>query len=479
MLSLSHNQRALWLVHRLAPASAAYNVALAAHLGAIREDAFLAAWRALAERHPSLRTVYPATGGRPQRRLEPPSAFDLAAVDGRSLSPAELTDTLAREARRPFDLAHGPVARLRLYRQGDGTYTMLFAMHHIGVDITSMAILLDELGTLYRAGAAALPAPQATFEDFVTSEARLLASPRGAELEAYWRRRLAGIPSLLRLPTDRPRPSRQRFAGATEKFQLDAALTRRLQELAWAQGVGLEVVLLAAFQGLLHRQSGEEVIVVGTPDAGRGGGPFGELVGYFVNPLPVRADLTADITWRRLLDQTSRRLAAARQHGEMPFPLLVERLDPPREPGCSPLFQVLFACYQGGEERLSRLLRGEGGVPIEIGPLSLTPLRLPEETAMLDLSLILSVTDGVVSGGLQYDLALFDPSTAAALVGAYQQLLTAMGEDPARLVVDAEEPTRQATAAQIRARSQQRAEIRRQRMGRRNPSRTDIEREAV
>jgi condensation domain-containing protein len=436
--ALSYGQRALWFVQRLAPGATAYNVNLAARAGELDAAAFRAAWQALADRHPALRTTYPTVAGQPVARVHPRLEIDFAAVDAGGWPDTEIEARLAAEAHRPHDLERGPAVRLSLLRRSEAEHALLFGMHHIGVDFTSLALLIDELGALYAARRqgreAALPPLSAAYEDFVRWQADLLAGMGGEELLAYWRGRLAGAPPALALPADRPRPRVQGFRGGLHQERFAPDLTAALKALAAAQGVSLSTLLLAAFQALLHRYTAQQDVLVGSPVPGRGPLGFADVVGYFVNTVVLRADFAGAPTFRALLARTRQRVAEALAHQDYPFPLLVERLRPQRDPAVPPFFQVFFVLYEGSEQRIVRLLTGEGGAALDVGGLALAALALPGQAAMFDLSLLMCDAGDRVVANFQYSSDLFDPSTIARLVADYTALLAAVAADPDRPV---------------------------------------------
>src|SRR6185436_979210 len=374
-IPLSYGQRALWFVQKLAPDATAYNVSLPARARRLDAAAFRAAWQALADRHPVLRTTYPAPGGAPVGRVHQHFPIDIAEIDATAWSAEELERQLAEEAHRPFRLEEGPVVRLRLFHRPEGETVTLPSLHHISIDFSSLAVLLDELGILYDAArtgrSVELPPCAATYEDFARWQADMLAGPRGRELEALWRSRLADAPPALELPTDHPRPRSQSFRGGSLDVLLPADLTRGAKALAAAEGVDLSTLLLAAFQALLSRYTGRDDISVGCPVPGRPAPELREVVGYFVNSVVVRSGFAGAPTFRTALARVRQRVDEARSWQDYPFPLLVERLRPRRDPGVPPVFQVFFVLYQGEEERVVRLLTGQSGAVLRTGSLEL------------------------------------------------------------------------------------------------------------
>lgn len=431
---LSYGQRSLWFVQRLAPNATAYNISLTARTSGVDPEALRDAWQALADRHGALRTTYPAPGGNPVARVHPRLPVDFAVVDAAGLAPAELEERVTAEANRPFDLSQGPIVRLRLFETGGGESTLLVGIHHIAVDFTSLAVLLDELAAAYaarrRGEEPRLPDLPVPYEQFVRWQEGLLAGPQGEELLSYWRGRLAGAPSVLALPSDRPRPRLQSFRGGLQAVEIGPELVVPLKALAEAEGTTLAALILAAFQALLHRYSGQQDVLVGSPVPGRSLPELRDVVGYFVNTVVLRADLAGAPTFRRFLARTKARVEEAQAHQDYPFPLLVERLRPDRDAAASPFFQVFYVLYGGNEERMMRLLTGQGGATLDLGELVLRPYPLPGRAAMFDLSLLLCDAGDRVAGALQYGTDLFDPATAATIVADLAALLAAVAADP-------------------------------------------------
>jgi Condensation domain len=439
-IPLSYGQRALWFVQRLAPSATAYNVSLPARAGELDTAAFVAAWQMLADRHPVLRTTYPAPGGSPIGRLHARFPVDAAEVDAEGWSAEELAQRVGEEANRPFALERGPVMRLRLFRQ-TGEVVTLLGLHHISIDFSSLAILLEELGTAYAAarqaraiGTGELPPLTATYEEFALWQAEMLAGPRGESLWSFWRSRLAGAPPSLHLPVDRPRPRVPSFRGVTLDLVLGPETTRGLKALAADAGVGLDTLALTAFQALLHRYSGQQDVLVGSPVPGRGLPDFAEVVGYFVNTVVLRGDFAGAPSFRTALARMQARVDEARAHEDFPFPLLVERLQPQREAGQVNLIQVFFVLYQGQEERAMRLLTGQGGTALELGGLRLEPWPIAGRAAMFDLSLLMGDAGDRITASFQYNSDLFEAATVARLTDDFAALLEAVLADPDRSV---------------------------------------------
>lgn len=433
-IPLSYGQRALWFVQRLAPSAPAYNVSLPARARDLDTAAFVAAWQALADRHPVLRTTYPAPGGSPVGRVHPRLPVDSIEVDAGAWSAEELARRVGEEAHRPFDLERGPVVRLRLFRRPEEV-VMLLSLHHISIDFSSLGIVLEELGAAY--AGETLPPLTATYEEFARWQAEMLAGERGEALWSTWRARLAGAPPVLHLPTDRPRPRLPSFRGANREVVLGPDLTRGLKDLAAAEGVGLDTLILTGFQSLLHLYTGQQDVLVGSPVPGRGLPGFSEVVGYFVNTVVLRGDFAGAPSFRTALARMHARAGEARAHQDYPFPLLVERFQPRRgsdEGGQSPLFQVFFVLYQGEEERAVRLLTGQAGTALELGGLRLEPWPIAGRAAMFDLSLLMGDAGDRITASFQYNSDLFEAATVARLTDDFAALLEAVLADPERPV---------------------------------------------
>ncbi|HVR08195.1 MAG TPA: condensation domain-containing protein, partial [Thermoanaerobaculia bacterium] len=476
---LSAGQRALWLVERLAPGSGAYNLAGAARVhGGLDAEALRRACLALASRHPALRTGFEARGGEPHGRLREDAAIDFAVAPATPVQPpaagqparsgpadampaagaavpAELAAALRDEAVRPFDLERGPLLRVRVWPlsgpvlplrlpspQSDGGAVLLLAIHHLAADFWSLSILLQELGSLYRQEAggprAALPPPIAPGEA-ILRQGRRLAGAHGEELWAWWRQALAGELPPLELATDRPRPPLQTHAGGSRPLRLPAALADRVRRLAGAAGATLHAALLAAFQALLHRYSGQPRVLVGFPTAGRGHRDLDRVVGYFVNPVVVAADLTPLTTAAALLEQVRDRALGAIAHAELPFPLLVSRLQPERDASRPPLFQAMFA-LQGmprpADAGLAAFALGEAGARMELGGLVLDSLALPERRVPCELTLMMAPAGDGLAASLQFNTDLFDGATAERMLAHFARLLDSMAATPEAPLAD-------------------------------------------
>ena len=442
---LSRGQRALWFLDRLAPESGAYIIAAAGRVaGTVDADALDRAFRALAERHPALRTTFEEVDGEPRRRVADRAQVRLARRDARSLEDdgaldgdrpdRALDSALHHEAFRPFDLERGPLVRLTLFERGPGEDLLLLSIHHLISDLWSLAVLLRELGALYD-GQESLPPLEATFEDLVARQEERLAGDEGEQLWEFWRSALADRPDSLELPADRRRPTRRRQRGAAEGFRLEAELWKRLRKTGRRHGANPFVTALAGLAALLHRVSGQDDLVVGTPTAGRRDGDVSDLVGYCVNPVALRADAAGDPTFGELLERVRDAGKQAFEHQDFPFPLLVERLEGGRDAARSPIFQVLFSLQRsrlGVGEGMSGFALGLPGARLELGSLVLDSVPLEPVGAQFDLTVFAAEIGGELWGSLVYDRDLFDRTTARRMAGQLRRLLAEVAEAPER-----------------------------------------------
>jgi amino acid adenylation domain-containing protein len=435
---LTPGQSALWFLDRLEPGNAAYNIASAAEIvGEADAAALWAAFQGLVDRHPALRTTFPAVDGAPVQRVQAAVVVDFATIDAGAASDEELRARLAEEAARPFDLERGPLFSVRLFQRTERPAVLLLAVHHIVSDLWSLAVLVRDLGALL--GGAPLPELPISFAGHARQQLAALAGPEGERLVDFWREALAGELPPLDLPTDRPRPAVQTWHGAAERVALPVALAPAVREIGRAAGASPFMTLTAAFAALLHRWTGQGALTLGTPTAGRRRAAVADLVGYFVNPVVLRTDFAGTPGFGEILGRVRGVALAASEHQELPFPTLVERLDPERDPSRSPLFQAMFA-WQGvpaaADPALAGFALGEEGAEIEAGGLRLRHLPLPQRMAQFELTLTLGEVAGEFAGTLDYNTDLFDPATAARLVRSLTVLLTAALADPARPVAD-------------------------------------------
>ncbi|HEX7238763.1 MAG TPA: amino acid adenylation domain-containing protein, partial [Longimicrobiaceae bacterium] len=422
-LPLSFAQQRLWLVDRLEPGSAAYNLPVALRLrGSLCTAALRVCLDQLVRRHEALRTVFRERGGAPVQVVRPPAPVPLPVIDLRSLPgprrEAEAVRLAGREALRPFDLARGPLLRSTLLRLADDEHALLFTMHHVVSDGWSMDVLVREVSALY--AGEPLPELPVQYADFAVWQRERLGGEVLEEQVGYWKARLAGAPPLLEIPTDRPRTTVQSPRAGSHDFRLSGEASRRLRELSHRESTTSFMTILAAWQALLGRYAGGEDVVVGSPIAGRTRREVEGLIGFFVNMLALRADLGGDPTWTELLRRTRETALGAYAHQELPFERLVDELSVERSLMHTPVFQVIFALNRAGG----------GGERLSLGDLELEPFGEEAGLAKFDLNLTVADAEQGVAGRLVYRAGLFDAETMARMVGHLEAVLEAMAAMP-------------------------------------------------
>ncbi|NJN67596.1 MAG: amino acid adenylation domain-containing protein [Chloroflexaceae bacterium] len=420
-------QQRLWFLDRLRPGTPSYHVPAAIRLtGPLDVPALERSINTVVERHESLRTTIPTQDGQPVQRIAPPRERSLPVVDVELLphieGEAELARLIRQEAHHPFDLKTGPLLRVRLMRFNPHDHLLLLTMHHIICDGWSIGVFMRELATLYegdRSGQTVpLPPMPLQYADYTIWQRELVQSGSLKPHLDYWREQLRGAPAVLELPTDRPRPPVQTFWGDRQTMTLPATLQRQLQQLSRRADVTLFMTLLAAFQVLLYRSTGQEDIVVGSPVANRTRADLEPLIGFFVNMLVLRTDLSGHPTFRELLEQVRRTTLAAYEHQEVPFDYLVDELQPERDTSHTPLFQVVF------------ILQNTPMPPLELANLRLKLMDLPGGVAKFDLTLEVTERADGLEVVAEYSTDLFDAETVARWLQHYRVLLEGIAAVP-------------------------------------------------
>jgi amino acid adenylation domain-containing protein len=430
-LPLSFAQQRLWVLDRLQPDAAIYNVAFAVRLeGDFDPGAFAESLTAVVARHEALRTRFVADGGTPVQVIDPPFAVPLPVHDLRAWSEAakhaEIEGRQRAEASMPFDLASGRLLRTQVIWVRDREYLLLLTLHHIVFDGWSAGVLIRELSAHYtsavRGEPPVLPPLPIQSADFAVWQRTWLQGPLVDDQLAYWRATLADAP-ITELPTDFPRPTAATGRTGSVGLQLEGDLRRRLQALCAEEGVTLFMVLLAALAVLLSRYTAYDDIVVGAPVAGRTRRDTEDLIGFFVNTLVLRTRVGADVTVRQLLRQVREVALGAYANQDVPFERVVDELQPHRRVDHSPLFRILFAVQNAPLPPLDLL--GVTSTPFEI-----------ETPAKFDLGLNVYETAEAICTTLHYDADLFVPATARRLLENYRVLLTSMVEHPDGMALD-------------------------------------------
>ena len=426
---LSFAQQRLWFIDQLEPGNPAYTFPLMVRLsGRLDRAALRQALDEIVRRHEVLRTTFPWSDGQPVQLVSPPSPLGLPLIDISELPEAVREEEARRLAnddrRRPFDLARGPVLRVSLVRLSPEEHALFFTLHHIVSDIWSVGVLAREVGALYMAFTGGQPSPlpelPVQYADFAVWQREWLNSGVLETQLDYWKRQLADAPALLELPTDHPRPSVQTLRGATQRLEIPVRIAEGLKRLGREEGATLFMTLLAAFQVLLHRYTGQPDLLVGTATAGRDRAEIQNLIGFFVNTLVLRADLSGDPGFREFLRRVRGVTFEAYAHQDVPFEKLVEELNPERSLSYAPLFQVAFGFEPlQDEERLTTM-----------SGLTMTAFRNDNETAKFDLVLYISETAGGLSAALHYSSDLFEEATIERLLGHFRTLLEGILRQP-------------------------------------------------
>jgi amino acid adenylation domain-containing protein len=426
---LSFAQERLWFLDQLEPGGIAYNIPAGVRLrGPVNVTALEQSLQELVARHEILRTTFAVTAGIPAQVVADCPRVSLETIDLRGIPFAEREPRALRlaeeEWQRPFDLSRGPLLRTQLLRLHEQEHWLILTFHHIASDGWSSDVLWREWPALYGDFSAgrpsSLPLLPVQYADYAVWQRQSLQGDVLEQQLTYWKRQLAGAPEVLELPTDFPRPAVLSHSGATQELVLDAKLTQALQAVSRRENVTLFMTLLAAWQVLLSRYCRQEDVSIGTPVAGRRRTELDGLIGFFINMLVLRTDLSGNPPFRELLRQVREVALGALAHQDLPFEKLVEELHPQRNPSHSPLFQVAFA------------LQNTPPAACEFTGLTSTPLEIPTTTAKFDLTLSLAETASGLSGTLEYNTDLFEAATIARLLGHFQVLLAGIADDPGR-----------------------------------------------
>ncbi|WP_020479985.1 non-ribosomal peptide synthetase [Mastigocladopsis repens] len=436
-LPLSFAQQRLWFLDQLQPGSASYNLSRAVRLqGTLNVAALEQSFNEIVRRHEVLRTTFTAVDGQPVQVIAPTLSIKMPVVDLRELPQdareAETQRLAKLEAQRSFDLTTGPLLNATLLQLAEEEYVLLFTMHHIVADGWSAGVIVREVAELYTAycrdvaseSSTLLPELPIQYADFAVWQRQWLQKEVLASQMEYWKQQLSGSLPVLELPTDRPRPAIQTFAGKKQSFQLSPTLSEALKTLSQREGVTLFMTLLAAFNTLLYRYTQQEDILVGSPIANRNRSEIEGLIGFFVNTLVLRTNLEGNPSFRELLKRVREVTLGAYAHQDLPFEQLVEELHPERNLSHTPLFQVMFALQNAPSEAL------------KLPGLSLNFLEADSETARFDLSLSLTDTAQGLIGELEYNTDLFDSARVTRMLGYFQNLLESIVAHPDQSLSD-------------------------------------------
>ena len=425
-LPLSYAQQRLWFLDELG-SGAAYNMPTALEIeGKLEIAALQQALTEIVRRHESLRTTFTLREGVPHQVIHPPLPFALPVVDLRDMAydaqTSEVKHLSEAEALKPFDLTQDLMLRAQVLQVAMERFVLLLTMHHIAADGWSMGVLMRELATLYMDYVQGQPSTllelPIQYADFALWQRDYLQREALERQLGWWKAQLAGAPDLLQLPSDRPRPAHQSFRGSVSAVQIEAGLTQQLRQLSRAQGCTLYMTLLAAFQILLYRYTGQEQIVVGSPIANRNHQELEGLIGFFANIMALRTNFTSNLTFRQVLTQVQTTTQAAYDHQDLPFERLVEALQPERSLTYNPVVQVLFALQNAPMGEFAML-----GVTVK-------PADFEIKTTRFDLEMHIWEIDERLQVDCIYSTDLFAAATIQRMVEQFENLLAQIVREP-------------------------------------------------
>ena len=442
-------QRSLLFLNQSDPDSPAYNTAFAIRVrSAVDVRRLNSAFEKLVARHAALRTTFSKSKGQPTQTVHGCHSLTVRQVDASGQSWDQLNELVHEDYSQPFDLTEGPLSRVSLYTRNDTDHILLWSFHHIVCDAWSIWVLMRELMEIY-AGRNVGIAPK-PFHEFVEWQNGMIESPQGAQLWKYWQDKLSDAAPAISLPVDRPLCSAppssslqdqpqnnqshsENVRGASHFFEIDESLVSRLTGVGKQQGATLFMTLLAAFQTLLHRYSGQQDIIVGAPVAGRNHTDFETTVGFFANTLPIRADFSQDICFNDLQGQVRLSVLDALTHQDLPFPEIVRRLQPTRDASRAPLVQVMFVMQRPPQDdAFSGLIANQPGDQVTWGDWLVEPFQLAQMEGQFEITLEVVERSGSLPCVLKYDPKLYDLDTIKRMESHFQTLLQSIVDAPER-----------------------------------------------
>jgi amino acid adenylation domain-containing protein/thioester reductase-like protein len=433
---LSYGQQALWFLHQLLPEEISFNVAGAVRIfGDLDTSALERAFKQLVERHDSLRSTFHVVNGEPMQRVHESMDVNFQIIGTSNMSDEELHERLVSEAHRSFDLETKSAMRALLFKK-NSEHILLLALDHIVTDFWSMTTLAREILASYEANKngddVSFPPHQARYSDYVRWQTEMLTGPQGERHWEYWRAELSGELPALNLPTDRPRAAMQTYRGDSEDVMIEAEIARQLKIMAQEQGSTLFMTLLAAFQTLLHRYSNQEEFIVGSVTAGRSHSELADLIGYFINPIALKADFSDNPTFDEVLQRVKQNTLGAFEHQDYPPALLAKRLGIKRDSSRPPLFETMFILQKAQEaetQAFSLFALGIDGARMDTAGLTLESIALGGEPAQFDLTMMMAETDDGLATALQYNTDLFDASTIQQMLEHFKSLVSEIVTD--------------------------------------------------
>lgn len=441
---LSFDQEALWFEHQSVPGNQVYNTSFATKIyTAVNVNTLRRSFQELLNRHAALRATFPTQDSKPIQRISAYQSLDFLLIEAAGWDEERLSEQVQRWHEKPFNLADGPLMRIRLFQCHPDEYALLWSMHHIVMDGWSLWLMLEEWRTIYMAIKQGAPVPlpelKTQYTDYVAWQKTMVAQ-ESEHHWAYWQKQLAGNLSPLNFPTDRPYSSNPAHDNASQLIRLSMGLTQQLQALARSQGVTLYMLLLAAYQVLLHRYSGREDILVGSPMSGRSRPEFENLVGYFVSMVALRADLDNQETFVAFLQQVRTTVQEAITHQDYPFLLLVQKLNPERHIGRKPIFQAEFALQKAHQNQdvtaLLQTILNRTDTTVEWGDLQLVPFPIRQTEGQSELFLELYDLADQVAGNLHYNSDIFESHTIERMTGHFQTILQGIVANPNQSITE-------------------------------------------
>jgi amino acid adenylation domain-containing protein len=432
---LSFAQERLWFLSQMEPESPAYNIPIAMRMkGALDIAALERSFREVVRRHEVLRTTFKNVGGETVQIINPFEGFRISVIDLDELSAEqrdeEVASRIKEESHRPFDLERDSLLRIMLMRIGEREHVLQMTIHHIISDGWSAQILIKEVTSLYEAFSNHRPSPlkdlRIQYADFALWQRSWLKREVLDSQLTFWKKQLAGAPPMLELRTDKARPAVQTYRGATESLALDGGLSEQIKALSKQEGATLFMTLLAGFKILLHRYTGQTDMVVGTPIANRNRAELEDQIGFFVNALVLRTDLSGDPTFRQLLKRVREVSLEAFAHQDIPFERVVEHMQPDRDMSRSPLFQVMFEFLSSPKQE--HALTG----------LEITPLTVEYTAAKFDLTLTMAERGKAIVQTLEYNTDLFEAGTVARMLHHMERILASIAANPDQRISEIE-----------------------------------------
>ena len=441
---LSFGQRSLWFIQQLDPENVAHNIVYGVRfLGEVDFPTLERAFQLMVAQNPAFRTSFLSEKGEPFQLVHDSAPFKLTLVDAQDWG-AERLETQLREVMfRPFDLSQVPLLRVTIFHQSPTNHLLVIAIHHIVTDMWSVALLLSQTSKNYKmilqGEEVPIKEPRATYADHVKWQTDMLASEEGQQHLQYWQEKLAGELPVLNLAMEKKRPSYQTDHGKSTFMRIEPELRNSLKQVADSCGSNLHDLCLTVFKVLLYRYTGQDDIIIGYPKFGRTR-QMAQVMGFFVNPVALRSDLSGNPIFVDLLQQVRGTLRESSEHDAIPFLLLVEKLQPKRALSHSPIFQVMFTWQKTtrivDSDYMTGFALGDERTDVHLGEFHMEPVSLPYRVVPFDLTLLMAEAGKELGATIEYNLALFDEPTILRMMQHYRILLEGIARDPLQPIAD-------------------------------------------